>query len=78
MGRVLHYTKSKLFVIEAREKVIPNIELYDSSGKKVAIVVDLIGPINHPFIIAKPIIDTPEKYVGGHLYYIIRRRKLVR
>jgi len=77
-GKILHLTKSKLYVIEAKDKILPNTELYDSSGRKVAVTIDLIGPINHPFIVAKPIVNKPEKYVGGILYYILRRSKIAR
>ncbi|PCN50569.1 hypothetical protein B6U99_03800 [Candidatus Geothermarchaeota archaeon ex4572_27] len=73
-GMVLHLTKSGLYVIEAKEKLLPNTDLYDASGRKVAVTVDLIGPINHPYIIAKPLVEKPERYVGGPLYYLMKRR----
>jgi len=74
-GRVLHYLKHKLLIIEAKEKLHPDTTLYTSSGREAAIIIDVIGPINKPYIIAKPLIDKPEKLVGGELYYSRKRRR---
>ena len=74
-GKVLHYMRQRLLVIEAKEKLYPETRLYTSSGREAAVIVDVIGPINKPYLIAKPIIDKPEKLVGGELYYIKRRRR---
>ena len=74
-GRVLHHIKHRLLVIEARERLQPDTRLYTSSGKEAAIIIDIIGPINKPYIIAKPLIDKPEKLVGGELYYSKKRRR---
>ncbi len=74
-GVILHYTKSKVFVVEAKDKLIPETTLIDSRGVKIGVVVDVIGPINKPFLVVKPTVKNPEKYVGAHLYYIKRRRR---
>ena len=74
-GRILHLTKTGLYVIEASTKVLPNTDLYDASGRKIAVVVDLIGPINNPYIVAKPLVNKPEKFVGGVTYFRLKRRK---
>lgn len=77
MGRILHYTKSRLYVAEAGFKVLPSTLLYDDAGKKVAVVVDLIGPISQPFVTAKPLVESPEKLVGKVLYLRKQRRRQI-
>ena len=74
-GKILHYTKYKVFVIEASEKIILNTYLTDDTGRKIGIVIDIIGPISKPFLVARPLIKNPEKYVGKEVYYIYEKRK---
>lgn len=62
-------------MIKARSKIQPQTALYNSAGKKVAVVVDLIGPINSPYIVAKPLVRAPNKIVGARLYVKRERRK---
>jgi len=75
IGRILHYTKYKLFVVEASEALSLNNVVYDNRKKKIGIVVDVIGPINKPYLVLKPLVDKPEKYVGKEVYVFIRRRR---
>ena len=74
-GKILHYAKNKMFVIEAEDKILPETILISSRGKKIGKVVDVIGPINKPYLVVKPLVENPEKYVGGEAYYVKRRRK---
>ncbi|HEW93473.1 H/ACA RNA-protein complex protein Gar1 [Candidatus Geothermarchaeota archaeon] len=74
-GKILHYTKYKVFVIEADSKVIPNTYLIDDRGRKIGLVVDVIGPVSKPYLVVKPLIKDPEKYVGKEVYYTREKRK---
>lgn len=74
-GRIIHYTKYKVYVVEAEEKILPENKLVDSSGRIVGEVIDVIGPINKPFLVVKPLTDKPEKMVGAEVYYVKRRRR---
>lgn len=74
-GRIIHYTKYRVYVVEAEEKILPENRLVDSSGRIIGEVIDVIGSINRPFLIVKPLIDKPEKLVGAEVYYIKRRRR---
>lgn len=67
-GVILHCTKGGNYVIEAKFKVLPQTTLYNSTSKKVAVSIDLIGPIDRPFIIAKPLLESPEKMTNTTLY----------
>ncbi len=74
-GRIIHYTKYRVFVVEAEEKILPENKLVDSKGRIVGEVIDIIGPIKKPYLVVKPLIDKPEKLVGAELYYVRRRRR---
>ena len=73
IGRIIHYTKYKVFVAEAKKAVNLNISIYDDRKKKIGVVTDVIGPINKPYLVIKPLVDKPEKYVGKSIY-VIRSR----
>jgi len=75
VGRIIHYTKNKVFVIEAREKLVPDTVLLDSRGGKLGKVIDVIGPINRPYLVVKPSLKNPEKYVGAYVYYVKKRKR---
>ena len=74
-GKIIHYTKYGVFVIEAVSKVIPDTYLIDDKGRKIGIVIDVIGPVNKPYLVVKPLVYNPEKYVGKEIYYMRERRK---
>ncbi len=75
VGRIIHYTKYRLFVVEANEAISLNNSVFDDRKRKIGIVVDVIGPINKPYLVLKPLVDKPEKYVGKEVYVMIRRRR---
>lgn len=75
VGRIIHYTRGGRYVIEAEEKILPQTPLYDPSGHRLAVTIDLIGPVNNPFIIAKPLIKSAEKMVNALVYVRMEKRK---
>ena len=74
-GKIIHYTKNRVFVIEATQKVTLDTYLVDASNRIVAKIIDVIGPINKPYLVAKPLVERPEKYVGAIVYYQKTRRR---
>lgn len=74
-GKIIHYTKYRVFVIEALGKVIPNTYIVDNTGRKIGVVIDVIGPITKPYLVVKPLVDNPHKFVGREVYYMRERRK---
>ncbi len=70
IGRIIHYTKYRLFVAEAKEAINLNTPIYSDRRKKIGIVTDVIGPINKPYLVIKPLVDKPEKYVGKEIYIL--------
>jgi rRNA processing protein Gar1 len=77
VGEILHFTKSRLFVVETSFKVLPSTPLCDDKGRKIAVSVDLIGPTQKPFVIAKPTVESPEK-LEGKILYLRKQRHRVR
>lgn len=75
LGVIKHYTKTRLFIVEAKEKLPLNTVIVDSRGKPYGEIIDVIGPITNPYLIVKPLVEKPEKYVGSPVYYVKRRRK---
>lgn len=70
IGKIIHYTKYRLFVAEAREVVNLNTPIYTDRKIRIGIVVDVIGPINKPYLVIRPLVDKPEKYVGKEIYLL--------
>ncbi len=68
IGEVLHIAKSGRVIVKLSQKVDPGEILLDSKGKKVARVVELIGPVNAPYASAVPMTDRIKKYVGAKTY----------
>lgn len=70
IGRIIHYTKYRVFVAESRRAISLNTPIYDDRKRKIGIVTDVIGPINKPYLVIKPLVDKPEKYVGKDIYVL--------
>ncbi len=69
VGEVLHISKSGRMIIKGKMKSIDTgTILIDSKGKRVAKVIELIGPVNAPYISAVPLSDRSKKYIGAKLY----------
>ncbi|MEM0056915.1 MAG: Gar1/Naf1 family protein [Candidatus Geothermarchaeota archaeon] len=73
IGKILHYTKSKVFVIETNEKVPLRTEVFDDREEKIGIVIDIIGPTNKPYLVAMPLVEEPYKYVGKTVYILKKK-----
>lgn len=70
IGRIIHYTKYKVFVAESKRMVPLNTTIYDDRKRKIGVVADVIGPINKPYLVIKPLVNKPEKYVGKQIYVL--------
>jgi RNA-binding protein len=68
VGEVLHIAKSGRLIVKLTQKVNPGDVLVDAKGKKVAKVVELIGPVKLPYASAIPLTDRTKKYVGTKVY----------
>ena len=68
VGEVLHIAKSGRVIVKLSQKVNSGEILLDSKGKKVARIVELIGPVKAPYASAVPMTDRIKKYVGTKMY----------
>ena len=68
VGEVLHIAKSGRVIVKLSQKVDSGEILLDSKGKKIARVVELIGPVKAPYASAVPVTDRIKKYVGAKMY----------
>jgi len=80
LGRIYSIAKSGVIVVEASvkdpDKLIGSI-VYDKDLRRIGIVTDVFGSVNHPYIVVKPdtkdFLDEIEK--GAIVYYTIQRGK---
>lgn len=75
VGEILHIAKSGRVIVKLSQKVNSGDILVDSKGKKVARVVELIGPVKAPYASAIPMTDRISKYVGTKMYIGGGRRR---
>lgn len=68
VGEILHIAKSGRVIVKLSQKVNSGDILVDSKGKKLARVVELIGPVKAPYASAIPMTDRINKYVGTKIY----------
>ncbi len=75
-GEILHIAKSGRIIVKLNQKVKvgPGEVLVDAKGRKVARVVELIGPVRSPYASAAPLTDRVSKYVGSKIYTGGRKR----
>ncbi|MFQ5940133.1 MAG: H/ACA ribonucleoprotein complex subunit GAR1 [Nitrososphaerales archaeon] len=68
VGEVLHIAKSGRIIVKLSQKVNPGDIFVDAKGRKIAKVVELIGPIKSPYASAMPSTDRVKKYIGIKVY----------
>lgn len=80
VGEVLHVARSGRMIIKSIGDVAGlsrGTILVDAKGRSVAKLIELIGPVQSPYISAMPLTDRVKKYVGATLY-VERASKKVR
>lgn len=72
VGEVLHISRSGRMIIKSSSRNAAALSrgtlLVDAKGRSVARVVELIGPVDSPYISALPLTDRVKKYIGARLY----------
>ncbi len=79
LGRLHTIAKNGLLVVESMvrtpEKIMGAI-VYDKDMRKIGVVADVLGRVDHPYLVVKP--DSKELIeelsIGTILYYYIPRR----
>lgn len=85
LGEVLHVTKGGLIILKSLTKKpeqILNAIVVDRSMNKIGVIIDVIGPVESPFIVVKPSSAEVIKLIEGLgkpiLYYIRKTRRRAR
>ncbi len=68
VGEILHQAKSGRIIIKLTRDIKVGDVLTDSRGKRVAKVIEIIGPIDAPYATAVPLTDRIKKYIGSKVY----------
>jgi RNA-binding protein len=70
IGRVLHRARNGYIIAVIESGKLPplNTPVYLSGGRRVGILLDIIGPINQPYAVIKPDVNVEAK-PGDALYY---------
>ncbi len=64
VGTVTHLAKSGRIIVKVDKWVKPGTVLFDSKGRKLARVTELIGPVKSPYATAIPLTERVERAVG--------------
>lgn len=77
VGEVLHVSKTGKLVVRLEDSKVPpriGLYVYSEKGERVGMVVDIIGPVNSPYALVKPLNrETASGLVGSHLYIRITK-----
>ncbi len=78
LGTIVSKTKAGLIVVKSQLKDprrIVGAIVYDKYMKRIGKIVDVMGPVDSPYVVVKPdskeIVDLIE---SGYLYYYIERK----
>ena len=68
VGEVLHLASSGRVIIRLSTTVRDGQLLVDDSGRKIAKVSEMIGPVDAPYASATPLTNNIQKYVGKKIF----------
>lgn len=70
IGRVSHLSNSGKLVLRTKHEERVGVKVLNDELKTVGMIVDVFGPVDHPYISVRPVIHDPETYVGKFLYVL--------
>jgi len=70
VGEVLHLASSGRVIIRLTKELRDGQLLVDDSGRKIAMVSEMIGPVHAPYASATPLTNNIEKYVGKKIFML--------
>ncbi len=73
VGEILHQAKSGRLIIKLVKEVKVGDILVDEKGKRVAKVMEIIGPVKSPYASATPLTDRVSKYIGSKVHVMERK-----
>ena len=70
VGEVLHLASSGRVIIRLTKVLRDGQLLVDGTGRKIAKVSEMIGPVGAPYASAAPLTNNIEKYVGKKVFMV--------
>lgn len=70
VGEITHLAGSGRVIIRLKIPLQEGSFVCDDTGRKIAKVTELIGPVKNPFASAIPITNNIKKYVGDKVYFL--------
>ena len=67
-GTILHKASSGRLIIKAKTELSPGKVLLDSTGKKIAKIIELLGPVSSPYASAIPLTEEAPRSTGKSVY----------
>ena len=68
VGEVLHLASSGRVIIKLTKPVRDGQLLIDETGRKIAKVSEMIGPVDAPYASAAPLTNNIQKYIGKKVF----------
>ncbi|MCP8304422.1 MAG: hypothetical protein H3Z50_03000 [archaeon] len=78
VGKVVHLAKSGRLIVKVDRWIKPGTILFDSKGRKLAKVTELIGPVKSPYATAIPLAERVERTAGNKVMISAKTRKGVK
>ena len=70
VGEITHLAGSGRVIIRLKRSLDEGNFVCDDTGRKIAKVTELIGPVSRPFASAIPMTNNIKKYTGKKVYFL--------
>jgi RNA-binding protein len=70
IGEIMHLASSGRVIIRLRRQLDEGTFVCDESGRRIAKVTELIGPVSNPYASAISLTNNIKKHVGTKVYFL--------
>ncbi|MEM3089267.1 MAG: Gar1/Naf1 family protein [Candidatus Nitrosotenuis sp.] len=70
VGEIMHLASSGRVIIRLKRQLDEGNFVCDESGRRIAKVAELIGPVSNPYASAISLTNNIKKYVGTKVYFL--------
>ncbi|CDI04838.1 H/ACA ribonucleoprotein complex subunit GAR1 [Candidatus Nitrosotenuis uzonensis] len=70
VGEIMHLASSGRVIIRLKRQLEEGNFVCDESGRRIAKVAELIGPVSNPYASAISLTNNIKKYVGTKVYFL--------
>ncbi|HXG73835.1 MAG TPA: Gar1/Naf1 family protein [Candidatus Nitrosotenuis sp.] len=70
VGEIIHLAGSGRVIIRLNRPLDEGNFVCDNTGRRIAKVTELIGPVSNPFASAIPMTNNIKKYTGKKVYFL--------